>query len=111
MSNEAHKPQQITLFYEKNENYRLLPATGAFGGPTPTGDIILEFFVERQTHPEKIILELDPSGPKEIKREGGRLVREIQVGILLRPDRAHSIGKWLIEKANQAGFSEMEIKH
>ncbi|MGA9756110.1 MAG: hypothetical protein WBV23_13315 [Desulfobaccales bacterium] len=111
MSNEAPKPRQLAIFYKKNEYYRLLPATGAFGGPSPTGDIIVDFFVERQTHPEKIILELDPSGPKEIKREGERIVREIQVGILLRPDRAHAIGKWLIEKASQAGFSEMEIKH
>lgn len=111
MSKDAPKPQQVTVFYEKDKDYRLLVATGAFGGPAPTGDIIIDFFVERQVHPEKIILELDPSGPKEIKREGVRIVREIQVGILLRPDRAHSIGKWLIEKANQAGFSEMEIKH
>lgn len=108
MSNGAPKPRQITLYYEKNEYYRLLPATGAFGGPTPTGDIIIDFFVERQTHPDKIVLELDPSGPKEIKREGGKVTREVQVGILLRPDRAHSIGKWLIEKANQAGFSEIK---
>ncbi len=111
MSKETPKPKQVTLFYEKIEYYRLLPATGALGGPTPTGDIIVEFFVERQAHPGKVILELDPSGPREIKREGGGFVREIQVGILLRPDRAHSIGKWLIEKAKQAGFSEMEIKH
>lgn len=109
MSKEAPKPKQITILCEKNEYYRLLPATGAFGGSTPTGDIIVEFFVERQTHPKKIILELDPSGSKEIKREGGEIVREMQVGIFLRPDRAHSIGKWLMEKAIQAGFSE--IKH
>jgi hypothetical protein len=108
MSKEAPKPRQFTLFYEKNDYYRLLPATGAFGGPTPTGDILIEFFVERQTTPEKVILEIGPDGVKEIKREGGRVVRDIQVGILLRSDRAHSIGKWLIEKAAQAGFTEIK---
>jgi hypothetical protein len=111
MADDSPKPQQVTLFYEKNEYYRLLPATGAFGGPTPNGDVIIEFFVERPTAPEKVILQLDPSGPKELKGETGKIVREIQVGILLRPDRAYSIGKWLMEKANQAGFSEMETKH
>jgi hypothetical protein len=108
MTNEAPKPQEVIIFYEKNEYYRLLPVTGAFGGPTPIGDIIVEFFVERQTTPEKIILEIDPHGAREIKREGGRMVREIQVGILLRSDRAYSIGKWLIEKAAQAGYTEVK---
>jgi hypothetical protein len=108
MSDKAAKPRQVTVFYEKNEYYRLLPGTGAFGGPTPTGDVVIEFFVERQTAPDKIILEIAPPAAKEIKREGVRIIREIQVGILLRPDRAHSIGKWLMEKAIQAGFTEIK---
>jgi len=69
---------------------------------------LVEFLVEKHNPPEKIILEIDETTRKEIKREGGGFVREILVGILLRPDVAHGIGKWLIEKATQAGFTEIK---
>jgi hypothetical protein len=100
--------KEITIFYEKTDQYQLLPVTGAFGGPTPSGDILAEFFVERKTPPTKIVLEIEPPNVTEKEREGERHIREIQVGILIRPDIAHSIGKWLIEKAAQAGFSEVK---
>ncbi|MGA9460699.1 MAG: hypothetical protein WBV16_13440, partial [Desulfobaccales bacterium] len=85
MSIDAPKSRQVTDYYEKNNNYKLLPATGAFGGVNPSGDIIVDFFVERHSVPEKIIYEIGPSGNKEIKREGQKVVREMQVGIILKP--------------------------
>lgn len=108
MSNEASMPRQVIVFYQEDKHYRLLAATGVHGGPIPSGDILADFFIERKTPPEKLILEIEGSTPKEIKREGGKFIREIQVGILLRPDIAHNIGKWLIEKAAQAGFTEIK---
>jgi len=108
MIDDAPKTKQVIVYYEKSDDYKLLPASGAFGGPTPTGDIIVEFFAERPTAPQKVILEVDPTGAKEVKRVGGKVIREIQVGIMLRADQAHSIGKWLIEKAAQVGYSEIK---
>jgi hypothetical protein len=102
---DAPKPYQVINIFEKIYNYRLLPATGAIGGATPTGEIIVDFFVERHSIPDKIIYEIGPSEKKEIKREGQRVIREIQVGIILRPEHAHLIGTWLIEKAIKAGFT------
>ena len=109
MTKQTTTPPQITVYYTKNEYYKLFPVTGAHGGITPSGDIILDFFVERQPFPEKLILELEGGQPKEIKREGGKdLIREMQAGVLLRADIAHKIGKWLLEKAAQAGFTEIK---
>ena len=102
---DAPKPYQVTEYYEKIDNYRLIPATGAFAGTAPTGEIIVDFYVERHSIPDKIIYEIGPSEKKEIKREGQRVIREIQVGIILRPEHAHLIGTWLIEKAIKAGFT------
>lgn len=97
--------EEVTVFYEKADYYMLLPVTGAFGGVNPTGDILVEFYVDKKTPPERMILEVP--GGREISREGERFVREIQIGILLRADVAHSIGRWLIEKAAQAGYKEV----
>ena len=38
----------------------------------------------------------------EIAREGEILVRESQIGIVVRPDIARSLGEWLIKKAQEA---------
>ena len=109
MTKQTTTPKQLTVIYAKNEDYRLFPVTGAHGGITPSGDIILDFFIERQPFPEKLILELGEGQPKEIKKEGGaNLMREMQVGVLLRADIAHKIGKWLLERAAQAGFTEIK---
>ncbi|MCK9375697.1 MAG: hypothetical protein M0P73_06060 [Syntrophobacterales bacterium] len=102
------EPRQITVFYEQNVDYKLIAATGVHGGPIPAGDILVEFFVERRTAPDNITLEIGENKPKEISRKGGKFVREIQVGILLRADVAYSIGKWLIDKAAEVGYTEIK---
>ncbi len=108
MTKKAEGARQVRVFYVKSEHYMLLPATGVFGGVTPIGDILVEFFVDRQTPPESIVLEIDPPKASEIEKVGERFIRELQVSFLLRADRAHSIGKWLIEKAAQAGYTEIK---
>ncbi len=106
MSNEASISSKVTIFYEKNKDYRLLPVTGAFGGPTPSGDILAEFFVERRTAPDKVVMEISGGTTTEISKEGERHIRELLIGLLIRPDVAYSIGVWLIEKAKQFGVGE-----
>ena len=106
MPNETDSSSRVTVFFEKDKDYRLLPVTGAFGGPTPSGDIVAEFFVERRTAPEKIVMEVSGNTANEISREGERHVRELVVGLIIRPDIAHSIGLWLIDKAKQFGVGE-----
>lgn len=106
MADDMPTPKTITIYYPKADYYRILPATGAFGGPTPSGDILAEFFVERKSAPEKMILEISEGKITELSREGEQHIRELQVGILIRPDVAHAIGVWLIEKAKQFGVGE-----
>lgn len=100
--------REIAVFYEKDKDYKLIGATGVHGGLIPSGDILAEFFVEHRNAPDSVILNLSESPPKEIKREGGNFVRTLQIGILLRPDMAYTIGKWLIEKAEQVGYKEIK---
>ena len=92
--------------YTRAEGYRIFPATGAFGGPSPNGDITVDFYVERFQVPNEENLIIDdttktalPSQPIETD-----ISRESQVGIVLRRDTAFFLGKFLMDKALMAGF-------
>lgn len=90
----------IKVFYEKSKDYRLIPATGAYGGVSPNGEVIIDFYVERRDSPESITLEIDDQG-KAIEKSPvrSRFIREKQFGIVLRPDIALTIGKFISDKA------------
>ena len=100
---------EITIVFTKADNYRILPVAGVWGGLTPQGDVIAEFFLERRELPDSVTMDVKEEGGKarEVAREGGdKIVRELQVGISLQPDQAYSIGAWLIEKARLAGIDK-----
>jgi len=82
------------------------PATGVWGGPTPRGDIIAAFFFEKQPTPETVVQEINPD--RSAGRERDRVFRDgdhhtferhMLCGVVLTPERARSIGEWLIGKA------------
>jgi hypothetical protein len=96
-------PEAIKVYYEKSKDYRLIPVTGAYGGLSPNGEVIIDFFVERRDSPKEITLEIDEHGKATEKgRAGQRFVRERQFGIVMRPDIAVTVGKFILDKANLA---------
>ena len=97
MNNQKTK---IRVFYERAKDYRLIPVTGVFGGVSPNGESILDFFVERQESPESVEIEVDGSGTvKELSKEGGKIIREKQIGVVMRPDIAILIGEFILSRA------------
>ncbi len=95
MSNE------IKVTYIDSKDYRLMPTTGAHGGPATSGEIIVDFYVERTAPPDELTIVLDDEGNvKEKIASPRRIIRERQVGLVLRPDIALTIGNWLIARAN-----------
>ena len=99
----------IKIKFEKSNDYKMIPATGAWGGLSPNNEVVFDFFIEKHVNPEFIELEIE-NGKKigEKQKSESAFIREAQVGIVLRPDIAYSIGKWLIEKAKNAGFKEIK---
>ena len=94
---------EIKIQFKKTQDYRIIPITGAWGGINPQGEIVFDLFVERMEVPESIQMKIEPGRPPlEVRREGEAHVRECQVGIVVRPDIARSIGEWLIQKATEA---------
>ena len=97
----------IKIKFEKSNDYKMIPATGAWGGLSPNNEVVFDFFIEKHVNPEFIELEIENGKKVGEKQKGERaFIREAQVGIVLRPDIAYAIGEWLIEKAKNAGVKE-----
>jgi len=99
---------EMKVAFEKTADYRVRSATGAWGGVTPNGDVLIDFYIERFGPPAQLTMVIDPLKVTEKDRIGEVIVRELQAGFLLRADIAHSIGSWLIAKAEEAGFSGVQ---
>ncbi|MBI4977094.1 MAG: hypothetical protein HZC28_06395 [Spirochaetes bacterium] len=102
------KINEIVIHFTKSKDYRMVPITGVWGGLNAAGNLVVDCYVEKKDIPESVKLQVSPGTVIEVSRSGERTIREVQVGMELRPDIAYSIGKWLIESAKKAGVKEIE---
>ncbi|MEW6127721.1 MAG: hypothetical protein AB1757_11845 [Acidobacteriota bacterium] len=102
---QDNKDQQVEFVFEYDPNYRLVPANGAWGGITPRGDIRIDFFVESQAIPHRVVNKIDIKANaigEEIKRVPEKhFVRQIQVSILMNPSAFESLGEWIQDRLEQ----------
>lgn len=99
-----HKLKQIEFNFQYDPAYRIIPTNGVWGGLTPRGDIKLDFFVESTATPERIINAINNDGSlgEEIERSPNRkLVRHVQVGILMSITEAESIVNFISAKLHE----------
>lgn len=98
-------PTKITFRFEKDDDYRLIPVNGVWGGPTPRGDIMVNLFHESHVVPKEVTQTLRADGRLGQERERtpppGTVQRTVLVGMILTAEQAESIGRWLQEKARQ----------
>jgi hypothetical protein len=89
------------------DEYNPVMATGVVGGPMPDGNVILNFYLERLGLPYSQTFEVSDSGQlgKEIAVEPEdchqTFVRFVNGGVILSPDTALSIAKWLEEQVGK----------
>jgi hypothetical protein len=103
--------KNVKIYFSKTKDYKIVPATGVWGGVSPNGDIFFDLFIDKHDSPEYLVLKVDSDNKtEEVERGEQKLVRESQIGITLRPDNALVIGKWLIGKAEAAGAIDITKK-
>lgn len=96
--------KRISIQYAEAPGYRKIAATGVWGGPTPSGDLLCNFFIESGAPPKSLIIDIGSKGEpieKPLFEEGKIFIRELQVGILLNPGVAKAVGEWLIKRADE----------
>jgi hypothetical protein len=100
---EDQGKKSLSIKFTKSPDYRVVAATGAWGGLTPQGELFCNLFIEHNAPPESVELEVGPISAKEVRKISSHdMVREFQVGIVMRPDIAKSIGEWLVNNAEKA---------
>jgi hypothetical protein len=99
-------PEQVIKFsYERDPSYAIVPATGVWGAVTPAGMVMFDLTVDHIRSPDRLEHSLQDGklGPETGREPSERIVRRAaQVGVLVTPAVAESIGKWLIQKAEEA---------
>lgn len=108
------KPNTISIKYIFDPNYNPVYINGAYGGISPKGEIIANFFLERMALPYEIFHKVNSNGslgeavgcdPDDLERS---MVRYVSNGIVLNKKAAYDVIAWLtamveqLEKAEQA---------
>ena len=105
------KPE-VTFKYVFNYGYNPTYVNGAQGGFSPRGEMVINFYLERQPLPDSITHEITSEGA--IGRETGvepadltsSLVRFIDTGVVMSYDNAKIFHSWMGEK-----LREVELLH
>ena len=98
--------KKIAFHYIKSNQFRVVHVDGALGGITPTGDIFVSLYSQRGPIPQKTVQEVNESGEvgdeimeERVSRDG--LVREIEIGISVRPEVAKNLINWPQKKVEE----------
>ena len=104
MANTKANQITIPIEYTRAADYRVVHAAGAWGGATPQGEVECAFFVDcRRLGKSKMVILDERTGRAEERPPTTQgLTRELQVGVVMSPAIARSVGKWLLAKAEDA---------
>jgi hypothetical protein len=95
----------IRFKFSRASDYRTITANGAWGGLATNGVIAVDLYVERTATPESAVRHIvgERAGEEEILPDSSEILvnRESQVGLLMTPEAARAIGKFLLDQAEQ----------
>jgi hypothetical protein len=103
----SSKKPEFKFKYIFSYDYNPVYANGAHGGVTPRGELVVNFYQERQPLPNSITHELNPNGTigREVDVEpddlNKSLVRFVANGVVLNHQTAREIHYWLGEKIKE----------
>lgn len=89
--------------FVRHKDYTVYPVSGSWGGVTPQGYVKADLYIESFLAPERLPVTFEPEDQKHEEVEDPVMVRELLSGFYMRPEVAHAIGRWLINKAKEAG--------
>ncbi|HIJ81389.1 MAG TPA: hypothetical protein HPP76_06760 [Desulfuromonadales bacterium] len=100
----SSKKPELTFKYIFNYGYNPSYVNGAQGGFSPRGEMVINFYLERQPLPDAITHEITPEGaigretevdPKDL---ASSMVRYIDTGVVMSYDNARAFHAWMGDK-------------
>ena len=98
------EPQRLAFEFKVSPEYKVFAVNGVLGGLNAFGDLIVSFYCERTAIPRKQVFELTKAGLGELPIEEEKteaIIRDVMLGVSMNPKVAKSVGKWLIQRADQ----------
>ncbi|MEI6208691.1 MAG: hypothetical protein WCP20_18095 [Desulfuromonadales bacterium] len=103
----SSKKPELTFKYVFNYGYNPSYVNGAQGGFSPRGEMVINFYLERQPLPESITHEITPEGAigREIGVEprdlASSMVRFIDTGVVMNYENARVFHSWMGDKLRE----------
>lgn len=103
----SSKKPELTFKYVFNYGYNPSYVNGAQGGFSPRGEMVINFYLERQPLPESITHEITPEGaighetevePKDL---ASSMVRFIDTGVVMSYENARVFHAWMGDKLRE----------
>lgn len=103
MPEEVQAEKRFKSDYIKSNFFRVVHADGMYGGVTPSGNIHIDFWNDRQPIPQTVTNEVvvrgdGPPTIEEVQAERiGRqnVIREVEIGVVMDVGTAKSLIQWL----------------
>ncbi len=105
---------EVTFKYVFDKDYDPEYVNGIYGGQNMSGELIINFYMERFPIPyeeKQVFYEDDTieSIPEITKPEDFKVRRVVKQGVILNKDTAISIFQWLKERLEEMGVDENEV--
>ena len=94
---------QVKFVYIKPEKYEVHYINGAYGGFTPRGELLCNFFFEYQRLPSEEVASVKDNRLSTIKTDISKneVLRELKVGVVMKPEEAKNLADWIYTKLNE----------
>lgn len=95
---------RVKFTYSKSSYFRVIKVDGAWGGISPSGDIVMSTYNERAPIPDVQEFNITAEGKlnlvtQETTSQG--IMREVEVAMSMRPEAALAMANWLLDKVRQ----------
>jgi len=110
----ANKDKTTVKFVHKfTDDYRIIPANGAWGGVSPRGDLLMHFFVEHTKVPREEIQVVKEDGSLDSSRKKTKeveIIRTMQIGVNMNIEQVTHLANWILENVERYKRGKMDKK-
>jgi len=94
---------QIKFVYIKPEKYEVCYVNGAYGGLTPRGDLLCNFFFESRRLPKEEVAEINDGKllTTETDVPENEVLRELKFGVIMTTKEAKNLADWIYDKIEE----------
>ena len=101
------KPDSLTIVYEEGQNKPMYAVTGAYGGTSPDGRmVIVHVYTDYGTLPSIEEHDVAEDGSVDLKKghtiRRADVTRQVQATLVMSPEAAIDLSKFLQERAKKA---------